>query len=470
MTRRMLCVPAFVWSAAIGAMSGACLWSGAVSAQAPGSGYQDMIAARSKFFGAENVDQYSGAVRRDRVIISWLTNASLAASIAGRVVLLDTYINRLEVPPPAGQVDLRRTPINVADLVNLHPEAIFLGHGHGDHADNAAYIAKLDNIPIYTSPETCAVMQADVQRMATDPNTANGGVKIIPDAKPVKCIPVVGRGSVPGSEVNTINGLGPEFGVIVFKHIHSGSVPTDTTFNAVPVQNVGDPREADLYPPGLCVAPFKPNGLQGCLGVGAAQTPQPGQENLTTTGFGSIPNNPGGAISLFYQFVLCRDNNFTFVWHNTTGPLLEGAGSDPGLPSPAVGAHLFQIMDGLPPTDVELGSIVSLGLTTNGVRDPILYQQHIRPQIYVPLHMTDVAAVSSSLEFKKAYTQTMANSLATHVEGVNFQPELHWMVDPDDYLRPMVFDPTDARWRNSDKDRRIAQSGVCRSHGHGDRD
>jgi hypothetical protein len=440
----------------------ACLWSGMAGAQAPDARYQAIIAARSKFFGAENVDQQTGAVRRDRVIISWVTNASLAASIEGRVVLLDTYINRLEVPPPPGQPDLRRTPIDVSDLVALYPEAIFLGHGHGDHADNAAYIAKLDNIPIYASPETCAVMQADIQRMASDPNTANGGAKIIPDANPVQCIPVVSPGSVPGAEVAKIKALWPVAGIVAFKHIHSGAVPTDTTFNAVPVNNIGDPRESDLYPPGLCVAPYAPNGLQGCLGVGTAQTPQPGQVNLTTSGFGSLPGAPGGPISLFYQFVVCNGSHFTFVWHNTTGPLLEGVGSDPGLPSPAVGARLFQIMDALPETDVEFGSIVSIGYRTNGVRDPILYQQHIKPQIYVPLHMTDVAVVSSSLEFKKAYIETMANSLKTHVEGVSYAPEIRWIVDPNDYLRPMVFDPADARWRNRDKNQRIAQFEACR--------
>lgn len=112
------------------------------------------IAARARFFGAENVDDQSGKVRRDRVIFSWVTNASLAVSIEGRIVLLDTYINRPELPPPAGQPDLRRSPIDVQELIDLHPEAIFLGHGHGDHADNAAYVAKWLNIPIYSSPET----------------------------------------------------------------------------------------------------------------------------------------------------------------------------------------------------------------------------------------------------------------------------------------------------------------------------
>jgi glyoxylase-like metal-dependent hydrolase (beta-lactamase superfamily II) len=152
------------------------------------------IAARQRFFGAENVDE-TGRVTRDRVVFSWVTNASLAVSLRGRIVLLDTYINRPELPPPPGEPDLRRSPINVQELIDLHPEAIFLGHGHGDHANNAAYVAKWLNIPIYSSPETCNAMQADVQRMFNDPNTVNGGVKLIPNGNPVTCIPVVSPGS-----------------------------------------------------------------------------------------------------------------------------------------------------------------------------------------------------------------------------------------------------------------------------------
>lgn len=414
------------------------------------------ITARQRFFGAENVDARFGFVRPDRVIFSWVTNTTLAVSIRGRVVLLDTYINRLEVAPPTGQADLRRTPINVTELIDLRPEAIFLGHGHGDHADNAAYVAKWLNIPIYASPETCDVMQADVTRMFNDPNTANGGAKLVPDGNPVACKSVVSRGSIPGAEVNTIDQLDPIACIIAFKHIHSGSAPTDPAFPFVPVINSSDPREGQLYPPGLCVTPTNPNGFQGCLGVGQFLTPQPGQENLTTTGFGTIPGSNGGAISLFYQFVLRDSNEFTFVWHNTTGPLKEGIGTDPGLPSPTVGAHLFSIMDSLPQTNVELGSIVSLGFTTNGVRDAVLYQQHIKPQVYVPLHMTDVADVSSSLEWKKSFVQTLVAA------NVDVRPELRWLVDPDDYLRPMVYDPDDPRWSVPARGRRVAQ--FCHRH------
>jgi hypothetical protein len=459
------------------------------------------IAARQRFFGAENVDPESGAVRSDRVIFSWITNAGYAVSFRGRVILLDTYINRFEVPPSSGP-DLRRTPFGAQDLVDLHPEAIFLGHGHGDHADNASFIAKQLNIPIYASPETCDVMQADVARMAADPNTVNGGAKLVPNANPVNCIGVVPRGSVPGTSIVNIDQLSPVACIVAFKHIHSGGVPTDPNFwgsnPVVPVINDFDPREQALYPPGTCVAPFNPSttkepaataaqigpgatggvlangvkGLQGCLGVGPVLTTlAPGQMNLTTTGFGGV----AGPYSIFYQFILRGHNHFTTVWHNTSGPLIEGFGSDPGLTSAApgspfnagvsptgnklVGAHLFAIMDSLPPTDIEFGSVTTLGLATNAVRDPFLYTQHVRPQIYVPGHMTDVQLVGSSLQSRKSFilTEEVAAGSPEVPGGVVYKPELRWLVDPNDLAKPMVIDPDDERWANKEKSQRIKQ-------------
>jgi len=125
--------------------------------------------------------------------------------------------------------------------------------------------------------------------------------------------------------------------------------------------------------------------------------------------------------------------------------------------NPLVGAHLFQIMDSLPPTDVEFGSVTTLGLATNALRDPFLYTQHVRPQIYVPGHMTDVQLVGSSLQSKKSFilTEEVAAGSSEIPGGTVYMPELRWLVDPNDLARPVVFDPDDARWSNSEKDGRI---------------
>ena len=96
-----------------------------------------MIKARQKFFGIENVDVNTGAIKKDKVIASWGTNTTYVTSILGRVVLLDSYITRPELPTTP--IDRRYSPLLPQDLIDVLPEAIFLGHGHGDHADNAAY-------------------------------------------------------------------------------------------------------------------------------------------------------------------------------------------------------------------------------------------------------------------------------------------------------------------------------------------
>src|SRR6267143_3936155 len=108
----------------------------------------ELVKARQLVFGVENVDARTGTVDRDKVIFSWLTNATLAASIKGHVVLLDTFVHRAEIVPG-------RTPFVVEDLVSLRPEAAFIGHGHGDHADNAAWLGAKLKMPVYASAESC---------------------------------------------------------------------------------------------------------------------------------------------------------------------------------------------------------------------------------------------------------------------------------------------------------------------------
>ena len=140
-----------------------------------------LVNARQKFFGVENVDE-KGNVKKDKVIFSWATNTTYVVSVQGRVMLLDSYICSGPSCRPT-PIDRRRTKVLPQDFVDLRPEAIFLGHGHGDHADNAAYVAKWTDATIYAAPETCDVMQQDVIRMWNDPNAHNGGAKIIPERR-----------------------------------------------------------------------------------------------------------------------------------------------------------------------------------------------------------------------------------------------------------------------------------------------
>src|SRR5215471_2994299 len=138
------------------AISAVAFASSSASAAPPGSA--DLVRARQLFFGIENVDATTGGVDNQKVVFSWITNASYAVSLKGRIVLLDTYVHRAETQPG-------RTPFVVQDLVSLQPEAIFLGHGHFDHADNAAFVAGNLGIPIYASEETCAAMQTDATNL-----------------------------------------------------------------------------------------------------------------------------------------------------------------------------------------------------------------------------------------------------------------------------------------------------------------
>jgi hypothetical protein len=66
-----------------------------------------------------------------------------------------------------------------------------------------------------------------------------------------------------------------------------------------------------------------------------------------------------------------------------------------------------------------------------------------------PTQAADVP--SSSPEFEKAYLETLDTA------HVPYRPELRWLVDPGDFLRPQVFDPDDRRWSTADSARRVSE-------------
>jgi hypothetical protein len=101
----------------------------------------------------------------------------------------------------------------------------------------------------------------------------------------------------------------------------------------------------------------------------------------------------------------------------------------------------------LPETDLEFGSFVSLGFAVNGMRDAIEYSAVLKPKVYVPIHQTNPALPTSSLYFKVAYMAQLEQMIPALTPEQ--RPEARWMVDPDDYLKPMVYDPKDDRWAKS---------------------
>jgi hypothetical protein len=418
-----------------------------------------MIAARSKFFGIENVDQKTGEVDPSRVIISWISNASFAAAASGHVMLLDTYVTRLEIMPG-------RTPFVIQDLLDLQPEALFIGHGHFDHADNAAYIAQETGAIIYASPETCDNMAIDAT------NNFNRGYTLVPT---VTCVPLTTRGSLPGAEMVRIKQFEPDVRIEAFKHLHSTNTgandpdavpiastsagvcqPTLTKGNTFPC-NLQDPRDPLLFPAGTLL--------------------EPTFLNIATSRQGA-----GGPIAIFYVFTVRGPNRFRFVWHNSTGDIVDSCalpnnqpGTNPPVPfeppqmangcfptsatvnGKTVGANLASIMDSLAPVDVQIGSVVSLGFNQNGERDIIAYIAHVRPKVFIPNHVTAVAVEGSSLEWRAGYFaalrapsgfSTSSPNGATYSQIPEAEwPEALWLVDPNDYLRPLVFTPSDARWK-----------------------
>jgi L-ascorbate metabolism protein UlaG (beta-lactamase superfamily) len=426
-----------------------------------------LIKARQKFFGIENVDD-RGRVKKDKVIFSWATNTTYVVSVLGRVIMLDTYVLNAELPTTP--IDTRRSKVLPQDFIDARPEAIFVGHGHGDHADNAAFVAKWTNATIYAAPETCEVLQTDVTRMWNDPNLHNGGAKIIPNGDPVRCVGAVPANSPPGEYTGTlanpaggtttvrrIRQFDPQICILAFKHIHSGNAPVDPSFVHSPLNDLADPRDAGrvfdappvtypaLYPTGTPYTPPANPALR-----------VPGQIDTRTTGFGG----PAGIIEISYQFVLRDKNNFSFIYVNSAGPVKEGIGTgSPGLVSLAqyndpanngpaialageIGKGLFSLMENLPDTDVMLGSVISLGSSNNQQRDIISYIQRLKPKVFIPGHFSAVAQRGSSPYYLLNWRQTAYNMGFAQSDW----PELRWMVDPIDYFRPLVYDPQDERW------------------------
>jgi L-ascorbate metabolism protein UlaG (beta-lactamase superfamily) len=226
------------------------------------------IAARQRFFGAENVDSRTGAVRADRAIFTWVGVAQFAVALRGHVLLLDAWVPR---GAHSGYV-----PTSPDELARLDPEAIFIGHSHFDHAADAVPIAQASGATLVGSAEHCAEF-----------------AERAPTGLPPRCVEAMPAGAAPG--VTTEVGVLEDIAVTAVKHLHSAATAPDDDDSGgyhVPVTPLPSTTLVDDPPTPADIA----HAVQ------------------------HAPDAEGG--SLLYRF---RAAGTSFVWHDTSGPLADHA-------------------------------------------------------------------------------------------------------------------------------------------------
>ncbi len=225
------------------------------------------VELRQRYFGAANVDPVSGAVRRDRVIMSWVGVTNFAMAIRGHVVLLDAWVPR---GGSSGYV-----PSSPAELAALRPEAIFIGHAHFDHAADAVPIAQASGATLVGSADQCAEL---ISRAALD-------------TVPPKCLSGLPSGADPGTRgrLEVLRGVGTE----LVQSLHSAADEPDA----------GDGLRVPVAPP--------PSTTQ----VENPPTPQDALQTLR-----GLPDAEAGTV--LYKFSV---GPFSLVWNDSAGPLSSQA-------------------------------------------------------------------------------------------------------------------------------------------------
>ncbi len=393
----------------------------ALAADAP------MIAARQKIFGIENVDPATGAVRKDRVVFSWLGHMTGAVSLMGRVIMMDTYIPRLEVTPG-------RTPYVIKDIVDLKPEAAFISHGHGDHADNAAFLAAKTGAKLYMSSEACATALNALARMKADPFMQADPFYAIPANATISCTGITDAGSIPGTQVVRINQLEPQVCINGFRALHSQAVAVDPDWGDRVVVDTPDPRDPTLFPVGVSLTP--PNN--------PAQR-QPGQQDLRQ-GAGI-----GGADQIDYQFVVRGGYNFSILFNSSVGAMKEGIGSNWLNGTPADGKRLLDLVRALPATDLNFATLSSGNTDHNAWRDHVYWAEAVRPKIMTTGH----APVGAALQYYAGFLDQLKLMEQPKNAWPGF-PRALWPIvrnhtDPSDVLKPEVYNIGDPVWFNPQK-------------------
>ena len=276
-------------------------------------------------------------------------------------------------------------PTDAGELAALQPEYVFIGHSHFDHAADAAQVIAESGATLVGTPEHCDQVRAQA---LSDFQYAN-----------VKCLAAAPRGAAYG----TVSHLAviPGVQITTVTVVHSGAKAPDPS-------DRGGLHQPLLPPNDFSVIADHPPTPQDVAFLGVHQT-----------------DKENGC--LLYQLTVGK---FTLTMHDTSGPNKEDA------------PQVYAALRSLPKTEVEVASVQGFGQITNGGRDFRLIVEALRPQELIPGHHDNWLPGLSTrgAEYRPYVAQELARIPAAA------RPVLHWVQDPEDYLKPITFNINDPRW------------------------
>ncbi|HWH45785.1 MAG TPA: MBL fold metallo-hydrolase [Thermoleophilaceae bacterium] len=326
------------------------------------------VAARDRLLGPRWSDPR-------HVTLNWVGVSSFVVTMRGHLFLFDAW----EI------VGVHRDylPIGREDLAALEPEAIFIGHGHFDHAADAGYVAGRSGAVVVASEEQCSTVKADARREGNEGRFS--------------CL-ITGTQSVPAAgsidQVRVWEDVEP---VSILKHVHSAATEPS------------DENRPDPFLPVFDPAPYveRLNGSPDEL----------------ATFLGTLGDAEGG--TRMYHF---RDGAFTLLLGDSAGPIFD---------HPRVG----EALDRLPGcVDVMANAILGFDQPVSGLQDPVLYVAAAHPKVFVPTHADAWAPALSAGQ--AAYHERLTRDLGR----LESPPELDHLLDPGDYLRERAYRVDDPRW------------------------
>lgn len=331
-----------------------------------------------------------GPTVNDPNIVSlwWYGVSSFIVSMGGHLFLLDAW----EIVG----IHANYVPITKRDLVAIQPEAIFIGHGHFDHAGDTGFIASKTQAAVVGSENMCQI----AKRQARD--------RDLPES--FKCL-VVGNRQFPApGVVQNVKVWEDMPAVNIIQHLHSDADPMD-------LANGGSPL---IYFPTLL--PFIQN---------LNTDPEKFRDVATTA---SDDNGTDGAAggTWSYHFSL---GDFSFFWNDSAGPISRDTPEGDAI------QNAFNSLPGC--TDVHLGAILGFGMFTSEFQDPLEYVKSIQSQIFIPNHHDAFIPVigGGASSYEQQWTAAF-NTLAR-------KPEMDYLKDPEDYMKVRAFEISNPRWQNN---------------------